>query len=72
MLLFAGTHNLENVIGHAVRLLLEHPRQLEALRARPALLNSVVEETLRVSPPIQLIPRTALCDIETTWYGQRR
>ena len=32
MLLFAGTQNLENVLGHAVRLLLAHPEQLAALR----------------------------------------
>jgi hypothetical protein len=32
MLLFAGTHNLENVLGHAIRLLLQHPEQLAELK----------------------------------------
>lgn len=38
MLLFAGTHNLENVLGHALRLLLSHPQQLRDLQSNPSLL----------------------------------
>lgn len=60
MILFAGTHNLENVLGHAVRLLLQHPEQLRRLRARPELLDNAVNEVLRFCPAIRVVPRTAL------------
>lgn len=52
-------------------MLLENADQLAALRANPEqLLSTVVDETLRVSPPIQLLPRTALVDVVLSW-GQR-
>ena len=63
MLLFAGTHNLENVLGHAVRLLLQHPDQLQRLRADPTLLDNAVEEVLRYCPAIRVVPRIALSDV---------
>lgn len=67
MLMFAGTHNLENVLGHCVRLLLENPDELEKLRRDPTLLSGAVEESLRLVPPIQLIPRTALESVALSW-----
>lgn len=65
MLLFAGTHNLENVLGnsihvmpslifegHAIRLLLVHPQELQKLRNNPKdiLINNAIEEILRFCP----------------------
>jgi cytochrome P450 len=64
MLLFAATHNLENVLGNAVRLLLQHEDQLEKIRADNSLLDPAVEEILRFCPAIRTVPRTAREDIE--------
>eukprot|EP01125_Pyxidicula_operculata_P007802 TRINITY_DN2641_c0_g2_i2.p1 TRINITY_DN2641_c0_g2~~TRINITY_DN2641_c0_g2_i2.p1 ORF type:complete len:807 (+),score=100.63 TRINITY_DN2641_c0_g2_i2:2127-4547(+) len=64
MLLFAGTHNLENVLGHAVRLLLQHPNELAKLKSDPKLLVNAVDEILRYCPAIRIIPRTALGNVE--------
>lgn len=84
MLLFAGTHNLENVLGmlrfffffffdmdlgHCVRLLLQHPAELDKIRPKeeeevdPHLIMNAIDEVLRFCPAIRIVPRTALKDI---------
>ena len=50
-------------IGNVIWLLLEHPAEHERLREDPSLLRSVIEESLRMEPPITAIPRIALEDI---------
>eukprot|EP01094_Clydonella_sp_ATCC50884_P011079 TRINITY_DN20885_c0_g1_i1.p1 TRINITY_DN20885_c0_g1~~TRINITY_DN20885_c0_g1_i1.p1 ORF type:complete len:270 (+),score=87.06 TRINITY_DN20885_c0_g1_i1:86-811(+) len=70
MILFAGTHNLENVLAHVVRLLLAHPEQLALVRADRSLLRSAVNETLRYCPAIRMLPRTALCDTVIPQTGE--
>jgi cytochrome P450 len=64
LLLLAGHVAPRNLIGNAVYLLLKHPDQLTKLREDPSLMRNVLEETLRFEPPVTLIPRIALQDIE--------
>ncbi len=64
LLLLAGHVAPRNLIGNAVYLLLKHPDQLAKLREDPSLMRNVLEETLRFEPPVTLIPRIALEDIE--------
>lgn len=64
LLLLAGHVAPRNLIGNVVYLLLTHPGQLAMLKEDPSLLNGAIEETLRYEPPVTLIPRIALEDIE--------
>ena len=64
LLLVAGNETTTNLIGNAVQALLDHPEQLELVSENPALIPQLVEETLRFDPPIQLLFRTALRDVE--------
>ena len=59
LLLVAGNETTRNATSGGLLALLEHPEQLERLRAEPALVPSAVEEIVRwVSPVIQFC-RTA-------------
>ncbi len=64
LLLIAGHETTANLIGNAVALLDGHPDQRDALRDRPELAETAVEELLRYEPPVQMTQRTALEDIE--------
>jgi cytochrome P450 len=68
LLLVAGNETTTTLIGNAVLELLDHPGELERLRADAGLLPSAVEEILRHSSPVQLDPRRATSDIEL--HGQ--
>lgn len=68
LLLIAGNETTTNLIGNGMQALLEHPDQLAAVAAQPALVPRFVEETLRYSSPIQSLPRRTLHD--TTIAGQ--
>ena len=63
LLLIAGHLPVRNLIGNVVWLLLEHPAEHERLRKDASLLTSVIEEALRLEPPVAAIPRIALEDI---------
>jgi len=52
-LLAAGNETTSQAIGLMVRLLVEHPDQLAAVQADPALLPNAVEEALRLESPTQ-------------------
>ena len=63
-LLIGGNLTTTDLIGNAVRLLLLNPKELEKLRADPALINSLVEETLRYEPPVDVTGRIASHELE--------
>jgi cytochrome P450 len=63
-LLIGGNLTTTDLIGNAVRLLLLNPDELAKLKADPALINAVVEETLRYEPPVDITGRIASADME--------
>ncbi|MFG2883409.1 cytochrome P450 [Streptomyces sp. NPDC048297] len=65
-LFIAGTDTTANFFANAVAALLDHPDQLDLLRADPALMDQAVDEVLRYSNPVILSPgfRHALEPIE--------
>jgi cytochrome P450 len=64
LLLVAGNETTRNLIVNSVVTLLEHPEQLELLRAQPDLVPSAVEEVLRFSSPVQCDVRRLARDTE--------
>jgi cytochrome P450 len=63
LLLVAGHETTVNLIGNAVLLLTRRPEVQAALRAEPGLVRGVVEEVLRLDPPVQLTARFAAEDL---------
>ncbi|MCW2876910.1 MAG: Cytochrome [Sphaerisporangium sp.] len=51
-LLLAGDETTVNLIGNGVLELLRHPDQLERLRTRPQMIDSMVEEAMRFNGPV--------------------
>jgi cytochrome P450 PksS len=65
LLLLAGHDTTSNLIGNSVLALIEHPDQLERLRAEPALIDTAVEELLRFTSPVPCgATRVLLDDVE--------
>jgi cytochrome P450 PksS len=65
LLLLAGHDTTSNLIGSSVLALIEHPDQLERLRAEPALIDTAVEELLRFTSPVPCgATRVLLDDVE--------
>ncbi len=65
MLFIAGHETTVNLIGNGMLTLLRNPRALERLRREPDWAIPVVEELLRLEPPVQYLPnRCALTDFE--------
>jgi cytochrome P450 len=59
LLLIAGHETTTNLIGNGTLALLEHPEQLELLRADSSLVPNAVEELLRFDSPVQATFRHA-------------
>lgn len=65
VLLIAGHETTVNLIGSGTLALLEHPDQMESLRAKPELMKTAVEELLRYASPVETATeRYANQDIE--------
>ena len=64
IILVAGNETTTNMIGHAVKCLLEHPEQLDMVARDHSLIPGLVEETLRYESPIQMVFRRARTDTE--------
>jgi cytochrome P450 len=63
LLLVAGHETTVNLIANGVLAMMRH-QYTESLRSDPGLVPSLVEETLRYDPPVQLTARVAVDDIE--------
>ncbi|KUF16771.1 cytochrome P450 [Streptomyces silvensis] len=64
LLVVAGNETTRHAISHAALALIEHPDQLDRLRADPALIPAAVEEFLRWASPVYHFRRTATRDTE--------
>jgi len=64
VLLVAGNETTTNLVGNTVNLLLDRPDDLAAVSGDRNLVPGLVEEALRFVSPIQMLPRTTLCDTE--------
>ncbi len=69
ILLVAGNETTTNMIGHAVKLLLDNEEQLEMVRQDRSLVPALVEETLRYESPIQMLFRRTR--VATEIHGQK-
>jgi cytochrome P450 len=68
LLVVGGQETTANLINNAVLCFLEHPDQLERVRARPELLPSAIEEVLRYRSPLQWLMRTPTREVQL--HGQ--
>lgn len=68
MLIAAGNESTRSVIAHGMRLLMEHPEQMQKLIDDPSLIPYAVEEILRYNPAFVQMRRTVMEDIEL--HGQ--
>jgi cytochrome P450 len=69
VILFGAIETVESMVVNAVYLLLEHPAELDAVRADWSLVGNAVEEAMRLIPPVAFIERwtaapTSLGDVE--------
>jgi cytochrome P450 len=62
LVLAAGFETTVNLLGSAIRLLLDTPQQLQKLNDRPQRWPTAVEEILRLESPVQLTARVARTD----------
>ncbi|MGH2633495.1 MAG: cytochrome P450 [Tepidiformaceae bacterium] len=66
LLLIAGNETTTNLIGNTFGLLAERPELWARLRADRALVEPLIEESLRYESPVQLLIRTATRDVEVS------
>ncbi|MSP42149.1 MAG: cytochrome P450 [Alphaproteobacteria bacterium] len=64
LLLTAGNETTTNSMSLAMRTLIEHPDQMQALRDDPSLMDGFIEESLRFDGPVQGLMRRTTCDVE--------
>jgi cytochrome P450 len=61
-MILAALETTSHVLTSTVRLLMEHPHQLDEVRRQPELVPDTVEEALRHDAPIHMISRVAAAD----------
>lgn len=64
LVLAAGFETTVNLLGNGIALLHDHPHERARVVAEPALWTNVVEEALRLDPPVLLTGRMAARDTE--------
>lgn len=64
LVLAAGFETTVNLLGNGIALLHDHPEERARVVAQPALWPTVVEEALRLDPPVLLTARMAVRDTE--------
>jgi cytochrome P450 len=64
VLLFGGIETTEGMITNAVLALLERPDELVRARGEPKLLDTAIEESLRLEPAAAVVDRYAVADVE--------
>jgi pulcherriminic acid synthase len=64
LLLAAGGETTDKAMANLLRLLLEHPDQMQAVRDDRSLIPNAIAEMLRHSPPVHMIMRTPEADVE--------
>jgi pulcherriminic acid synthase len=64
LLIVGGGETTDNSMGSMLRYLISHPDQLAAVRADRSLIAKAFAETLRMAPPVQVVPRYASEDVE--------
>lgn len=69
LVLAAGFETTVNLLGNGIALLHDHPDERARVVADPSLWTNVVEEALRLDPPVLLTGRMAIRDTELA--GQR-
>lgn len=62
LVLAAGFETTVNLLGNGIRLLAEHPDQLQLLRDEPAGWPNAIDEVLRYDPPVLMTGRQASRD----------
>lgn len=72
LLLVAGFETTVNLLGNALRALLDHPEQWRMLTESPELAAQAVEETLRWDPPVQRTARVSFRDQEVAGVPVRK
>jgi len=63
-ILLAATEPADKTLALLFKHLLEHPVELEQVRSNRDLLSAAIDETLRLTPPVQLIPRQAAMEVD--------
>ncbi|MCZ6781968.1 MAG: cytochrome P450 [Proteobacteria bacterium] len=72
LLCVAGNETTRTVTTNGMRLLIEHPDQLELLVEDPSLIPSAVEEILRYEPAVHHFRRTVMQDTEVGGVKMRK
>lgn len=72
LVLAAGFETTVNLLGNGVRLLLDHPDQLDVLHSEPERWTNAVDEILRLESPVQMTARIANRDLEIAGHPVAR
>jgi cytochrome P450 len=62
-LLVAGNETTTKLIAAGMQMLIDHPDQMAAVLADPSLITNLVEESLRIETPVQMLPRVTKVDV---------